>query len=141
MQVTLGVVGPASLAEETQKFIHAIVNDRKPMGWHYQLRDEPGLVMHYERTIKLIKPQSVLGLLFDIEPHWGGAIGNVWDYVNAGAMARFGFNLPKDYGPMRIEPSLPGIGLFRAAPPAYRRLCFRRRGRPRRGAQSVPGRQ
>ena len=27
-------------------------------------------------------------------------------------MARFGFNLPKDYGPMRIQPSLPGSDYF-----------------------------
>jgi hypothetical protein len=27
-------------------------------------------------------------------------------------MARLGFNLPKDYGPLRIDPSLPGSGYF-----------------------------
>src|SRR6201999_687359 len=43
---------------------------------------------------------------------WGTSIGNIYDYVNAGAMARFGVNLPKDYGPMRIEPSLPGSDYF-----------------------------
>src|SRR3984957_15778859 len=32
LQFTLGVVGPASLAEESQKVVHAIFNDRKPMG-------------------------------------------------------------------------------------------------------------
>jgi lipid A 3-O-deacylase len=112
LQITLGVVGPASLAEETQKFVHAILNDRDPMGWSTQLRDEPGLIIQYERSIKLIPPQSVLGLIFDAEPHYGIAIGNVYDYVNAGAMARIGFNLPKDYGPLRIDPSLPGSGYF-----------------------------
>jgi hypothetical protein len=48
----------------------------------------------------------------DLEPHFGGAIGNVWDYVNAGAMARIGFNIPEDYGPMRIQPSMPGSDYF-----------------------------
>jgi hypothetical protein len=112
LQVTLGVVGPASLAEETQKWIHAIINDRNPAGWATQLRDEPGLVVTYARAVKVIEPQGVLGGVFDIEPHWGGAVGNIYDYVNAGAMARFGFNLPRDYGPMRIEPSLPGSDYF-----------------------------
>ena len=112
LQVTLGVVGPASLAEESQKWIHAIINDRKPMGWSTQLRDEPGLIITYERAIKVIEPQSVLGGVFDIEPHWGASIGNIYDYVNAGGMARFGVNLPKDYGPMRIQPSLPGSDYF-----------------------------
>jgi hypothetical protein len=112
LQVTLGVVGPDSLAEESQKWVHAIFDDPKPMGWATQLHNEPGLIINYERALKLIPPQSILGGVFDIEPHWGAAVGNVYDYVNLGAMARFGFNLPKDYGPMRIEPSLPGSDYF-----------------------------
>lgn len=112
LQVTLGVIGPASLAEDTQKWVHGIIHGQDPQGWSTQLRDEPGLVIQYERSIKLIPPQSVLGLIFDVEPHYGAAIGNVYDYANAGAMARLGFNLPKDYGPLRIDPSLPGSGFF-----------------------------
>jgi len=112
LQVTLGVIGPASLAEDTQKWVHSIIHGADPQGWSTQLRDEPGLVIQYERSVKLIPPQSLLGLVFDAEPHYGIAVGNVYDYVNAGAMARLGFNLPKDYGPLRIDPSLPGSGFF-----------------------------
>ncbi len=112
LQVSLGVIGPASLAEDTQKWVHGIIHGVDPQGWSTQLRDEPGLVIEYERSVKLIPPQSVLGLVFDAEPHYGIAVGNVYDYVNAGAMARLGFNLPKDYGPLRIDPSLPGSGFF-----------------------------
>jgi len=112
LQVTLGVIGPDSLAEQSQTWIHGIINDRKPMGWDTQLHNEPGLIINYERAIKIIPPQSLLGGVFDIEPHYGAAIGNVYDYANLGAMARFGFNLPKDYGPMRIQPSLPGSDYF-----------------------------
>ncbi len=112
LQFTLGVVGPASVAEETQKMVHSIFNDRKPMGWTTQLRDEPGLIVEYNRSVKLIRPQSILGAVFDFEPNYGATIGNVYDYVDAGAMARVGFNLPKDYGPMRIQPSLPGSNYF-----------------------------
>lgn len=112
LQVTLGVVGPASLAEEAQNSVHRIIRDKEANGWHYQLRDEPGLVISYERAIKIIPPQTVLGGVFDMEPHFGGAVGNVYDYANAGLMARFGFNLPRDYGPLRIQPSLPGSDYF-----------------------------
>ncbi|RZA15494.1 MAG: lipid A deacylase LpxR family protein [Lysobacteraceae bacterium] len=70
------------------------------------------MVINYERAWKIIPPQSFLGGIFDIEPHYGFAVGNVYDYASAGAMARFGFNLPKDYGPMRIQPSLPGSDYF-----------------------------
>jgi len=111
-QVTLGAIGPMAAGQEIQKFIHAIVHARKPSGWHYQLRDEPGLVVQYEHTDKWVHHAPFLGLAADIEPHYGGAVGNVWDYLNAGAMARIGFNLPEDYGPMRIQPSLPGSDYF-----------------------------
>ena len=112
LQIQLGVIGPASLAEDTQKWIHGIIHGQDPQGWSTQLRDEPGLVIQYERSMKLIPPQSVLGLVFDAEPHYGIAVGNVYDYVNAGGMARIGINLPKDYGPLRIDPSLPGSGYY-----------------------------
>jgi len=112
LQVMLGVIGPDSLAEESQKFIHAIVQGRKPRGWATQLHNEPGLVIEYNRSIKLVPPQSVFGAVFDVEPNCGATIGNVYDYVSLGAMARLGFNLPRDYGPMRIAPSLPGSDYF-----------------------------
>lgn len=112
LQLTLGMIGPASLADQTQAFVHRIVGSRDPKGWATQLRNEPALVINYERAWKVVPQQSLLGGVFDIEPHYGVAVGNVYDYVNVGAMARFGFNLPKDYGPMRIQPSLPGSDYF-----------------------------
>jgi hypothetical protein len=112
LQVTLGAIGPASLAQDSQNFVHGVVHDKDALGWHYQLRDEPGLIISYERAVKIIEPQSLLGGVFDIEPHFGAAIGNDYDYANAGLMARFGVNLPKDYGPLRIQPSLPGSDYF-----------------------------
>jgi hypothetical protein len=112
LQVTLGVIGPDSLAENSQNFVHDIIHDAEAKGWGTQLHNEPGIIINYERAYKVIKPQSFLGGVFDIEPHYGVAVGNVYDYANAGAMARFGFNLPKDYGPMRIQPSLPGSDYF-----------------------------
>lgn len=111
LQVQLGVIGPASLARESQTFVHRIINDRKPLGWHYQLRDEPALNITYEHSWRWRAP-SILGFQFDLDPHIGGAVGNVYDYVNAGAMARFGWNVPDDYGPIRIDPSSPGSNFF-----------------------------
>ncbi|MDE2183881.1 MAG: lipid A deacylase LpxR family protein [Alphaproteobacteria bacterium] len=114
LQLQLGVVGPASLAADAQKWVHSILGQAKPQGWHAQLRDEPALNIQYERSLKVIPPQSLLGLVLDIEPHWGLEAGTVYDYVNIGAMVRFGFNLPEDFGPLRIDPSLPGSSFFEA---------------------------
>ncbi|HEY4124370.1 MAG TPA: lipid A deacylase LpxR family protein [Rhizomicrobium sp.] len=114
LQVQLGVIGPASLAQESQTLVHRIINDREPEGWHYQLRDEPALNITYEHSWRWRAP-SILGFQFDVDPHIGAAVGNVYDYINAGAMARFGWNVPDDYGPIRIDPSSPGSNFFERA--------------------------
>ncbi|HJW42651.1 MAG TPA: lipid A deacylase LpxR family protein [Rhizomicrobium sp.] len=111
-QLQLGIVGPAALGGDAQNWVHGILGDHKALGWHFQLRDEPIVNLFDEHSWKLVPPQSVLGLFFDLEPHAGFAIGNAYDYVNAGAMARFGINLPDDFGPPRLEPSLPGSSFF-----------------------------
>jgi lipid A 3-O-deacylase len=112
IELQIGVIGPMSLAEDTQKFIHRLINDRVPQGWHYQLRGEPGVILSYDRSVKVFPRLTEGPIGFDVEPDFGGAIGNVYDYASAGAMARIGFNLPDDYGPPRIEPSLPGSNFF-----------------------------
>lgn len=113
LQVQLGVVGPASLAKESQTFVHRIIRDRKPMGWHYQLRDEPALLITYDHTMKVLPRFDVLGFTADIEPHYGAAIGNVYDYINVGAMARIGFNIFLDgnsFTTSRSVQRLPFVG-------------------------------
>ena len=112
IELQIGVIGPMSLAEETQKFVHRAINDRIPEGWHYQLRGEPGVILSYDRSMKVFPRLTEGPIGFDVEPDFGGAVGNVYDYASAGAMARIGFNLPDDYGPVRIEPSLPGSNFF-----------------------------
>jgi hypothetical protein len=112
LQLQLGVVGPMALAKETQFWVHSIINDAKPKGWHYQLANEPALNLYYERSLRIIPRQSLLGMVLDIEPHLGGAVGTVYDYANAGAMVRLGINLPDDFGPLRMAPALPGSSFF-----------------------------
>ncbi|HWD26436.1 MAG TPA: lipid A deacylase LpxR family protein [Rhizomicrobium sp.] len=111
-ELQLGTTGPASLAEDAQNWVHTVIGDQKALGWHFQLRDEPIANLFYERSWKLIPPKSLFGVFFDLEPHAGVAVGNAYDYLNAGAMARVGINLPDDFGPPRLEPSLPGSSFF-----------------------------
>jgi hypothetical protein len=114
LQIQLGVIGPASLAKESQTLAHRIINAREPRGWHYQLRDEPAVNITYEHSWRLRLP-AIAGFQFDVDPHIGAAIGNVYDYANIGGMARFGWNVPDDYGPIRIDPSSPGSNFFERA--------------------------
>ncbi|EME70325.1 hypothetical protein H261_09068 [Paramagnetospirillum caucaseum] len=112
LSLTLGVVGPASMAEPTQKFIHRQVDSPDPRGWDTQLHNEPGLILTYQRSWRSLISEPVAGLSFDVTPHLGGAGGNVFTYANGGVMLRFGDGLLLDYGPPGIQPSLPGAGFF-----------------------------
>ncbi len=110
--ITVGVVGPASYAEQTQKFIHNLVNTDEPQGWNYQLRNELGFYVTYQRTWRELASKKLLGLDFDVAPHLGGALGNVYTYANGGFTLRYGQDLPRDSGPPRIQPSALGSVLF-----------------------------
>ena len=112
LQLQLGIVGPASLAEQTQKYVHEVVHSPDPQGWDYQLKNEPGLVLTYQRSWRALVSTEINGFSIDATPHIGGALGNIYTYANAGATMRFGWNLPNDYGPPRIQPGLPGSGFF-----------------------------
>ena len=116
LALTLGVVGPASGAEQTQKFVHKIVGSPEPQGWDTQLGNELGILLTYQRSWRALATTTLLGLDFDLTPHFGGALGNVYTYANGGMTLRYGRNLALDYGPPRIQPSIPGSGFF--VPPA-----------------------
>lgn len=112
---TLGVVGPASLAEETQKFVHRRVDANRPEGWRHQLRNEPGLILSWKRSWREVHSARALGNEWDFGTHVGTALGNVFTDAKTGLMLRYGPDLPRDYGPPRIEPSLPGASDFHPA--------------------------
>lgn len=113
--LTVGMVGPSSHAEQTQKFVHRVVGSPKPLGWDYQLKDEPGVILTMEqkwRSLYGISTAHLRGLEMDVTPHVGVNLGNVHTDATLGATFRIGFDLPADYGPPRIRPSLPGSDFF-----------------------------
>jgi lipid A 3-O-deacylase len=112
VMLTLGVVGPLSFAEPSQKFVHRVVDSPKPNGWNHQLKNEPGIVLTYERKWRSIYEISPLGLSADVTPHAGVNLGNINTDATVGATFRLGYDLPADYGPPRIRPSLPGSDFF-----------------------------
>jgi hypothetical protein len=113
LELNLGVVGPSALAEETQSFVHKIVDAPQPKGWRNQLHDEFGIMLVYDRQWQAQYVSEVYGLGIDLTPNVGGTLGNVLTSVSCGATLRIGRDLPSDYGPPSIRPSLPGSGFFR----------------------------
>lgn len=112
LQLTLGMVGPASGAAEAQHLVHKIVGAPIPQGWGHQLRDEPGVVLTYERKWRNMYGLTPFGLGVDFTPGVGGSVGNIYTHASASAVVRIGFDLPSDYGPPVIRPNLPGSDFF-----------------------------
>jgi len=110
--MTFGMVGPASLAGQTQKFFHKVFPGNYPQGWETQLGNEPGIVATYQRSWRGVAASTLSGTRLDFTPHLGAALGNVFTYGNAGGTLRYGKRLPDGYGPPRIQPGLPGSGDF-----------------------------
>ena len=112
VMLTLGVVGPMSLAEQTQIFVHKVTGSTHPEGWDNQLENEPGVVLTYERKWRGLYEIEPFGIGADVIPHIGVNLGNVNTDASIGATFRLGYDLPTDYGPPRIRPSLSGSDFF-----------------------------
>jgi hypothetical protein len=103
--LSIGVVGPWSYAEETQRLVHELRGLDIPQGWDNQLHNEVGVVAVYEMSLRWPHHERRVGLGWDFIPHAGFAAGNVYDYANLGGEFRAGFNLPDDFGTPGIGPS------------------------------------
>ncbi len=117
LELKLGTVGPASMADETQKFVHREITDSPdPRGWATQLPDEPVVQLTYQRSWRAAASGEWFGFQADFTPISGLGAGTVFDYLEVGSILRVGRHLPQSYGPPRIEPSLPGSGFFVSEP-------------------------
>lgn len=114
LQLDLGIVGPDSGAEAVQTTWHRAFGFPHPAGWSHQLKDEPALLLTYVRTWRRWRTFPFLGLSGDVEPDVSLDLGNVLTQGGAGFTIRIGNDLSKhyDYGPPRIQPSLPGSDFF-----------------------------
>ncbi|NQZ32811.1 MAG: lipid A deacylase LpxR family protein [Oceanospirillaceae bacterium] len=115
-ELNLGVVGPAAYAREAQNIIHDARGIERFHGWDNQLNNELGVQLIFERK-RRFEPLSknIIGdISTDVITHWGGSLGNVATYLNAGVEWRVGRSLPRDFGMSTLRPggegNNPGIG-------------------------------
>jgi hypothetical protein len=116
-RLDVGLVGPSSLAEQTQDLVHDWLGGDEFLGWGHQLQNEPVFRVVHQRLRKW-NPQSAPRAV-DAIVHYGGSIGNVTTFANAGVELRFGRALPDDFGtapaPYGGESTAPSrsIGFYR----------------------------
>ena len=100
--VQVGVVGPASLTEEYQKFVHDLLGVADPAGWEHQLSNEVGVQLNYQHKWRFV-PTEIWGIESSIIPYMGGEFGNIAIKANGGAGIRVGWNIPEDFGGSFID--------------------------------------
>jgi hypothetical protein len=105
----VGVTGPPSLAETTQKFIHNDIGiGDPPNGWDTQLDTEVAFRVLYEQKRKFGAQlgDDWWGLEVDAIPHVSVALGTVDTSAAAAVTFRIGEGLDIDYGPPRVRRSV-----------------------------------
>jgi len=100
LELIVGVVGPDSGAENTQKAIHKLLDSDEPMGWDNQLDDEVTADLRYQRKWSL----RLVDNYIDVLPFTGFTLGSSQRRVSTGFTFRLGSGLNTDYGPPLIHP-------------------------------------
>lgn len=112
-QVSAGVLGKESLAEEFQKFIHVDLGlGKEPKGWDTQRDTEPVLNLSYNYTWRLAHVGTYTN-------GWAGQavagpalfLGNVFTGASAGLGFKFGWNISEGFNAF---PAPPARGVFSA---------------------------
>ena len=93
-----GVVGPWSLAEETQRAVHDLVGSGNPQGWDYQLENEPILNLAYEYRHKFRLAGRRDGWAVEALPTAAAGWATSSLQGQFGGQLRFGYNMPDDFG-------------------------------------------
>jgi lipid A 3-O-deacylase len=100
-ELSLGVVGPESMAEKVQNEFHRLIETELTNGWSHQLKTEPTLQLSYQQRLRFFELHQNGRKYFDVNPYFGGSLGNVSTAAHVGGVLRFGLNLPEDFGPTR----------------------------------------
>lgn len=103
LKFVMGVVGPWSLAEETQDAVHDLRGIDKAQGWDEQLENEPifNLAYEYRHRFQLAGDRERWSV--QAFPLAGGWLGNMLIQGQAGALLRSGYNVPDDFGPTLVR--------------------------------------
>lgn len=106
LKLEIGVVGPAAIGEQVQNNFHDIIGVEQAEGWDNQLRNEPGLVTHFERTWNGWGYENEDGFGARINPHVGASLGNILIEARTGFTLSLGRYLDAQFPAARIEPGL-----------------------------------
>ncbi|MFA5627664.1 MAG: lipid A deacylase LpxR family protein [Thiohalomonadaceae bacterium] len=104
-ELTLGVIGPWSFAEQSQNLVHRARGIDRFNGWGNQLRNEPAFQLSLERKFKAYASGAIKpGWGSDLVGNYGLRFGNIKTEASAGVELRAGWNIPNDFGGYALRP-------------------------------------
>ncbi len=106
LELSVGVVGESSYAEDTQDWVHDWREIPKAQGWNNQLHDELAINLFFDSQHRFRTDRSVIpGIEWDLLPRHGVALGNVLTAADLGIVMRAGYNLPENFGNQKLGPT------------------------------------
>ena len=105
-EVTFGVIGPWSLARQSQNLVHDALGEPRFLGWEHQLHNEPAFQLALDRKFKAYRGAGAItpGFSADAIRSVGLRLGNIETSATLGIEGRIGWNLPNDFGSYPIRP-------------------------------------
>jgi lipid A 3-O-deacylase len=105
-EITLGVIGPWSLARQSQNLVHDAIGEDRFLGWDHQLKNEPALQLAMDRKFKDYRGPAAItpGFSADTIRSIGLRLGNIETSAALAIEGRIGWNLPNDFGSYPIRP-------------------------------------
>jgi hypothetical protein len=105
-ELKLGVVGPASHAEDVQKDFHELIGADEPMGWDTQLPNEPVINVGY--TVAHVWRDGKVGKAAEwrLVPIGHAGLGTYFTGVGLGMYGEIGWNLVEALGTTSLREGL-----------------------------------
>ncbi len=102
--LTVGVVGPWSGGEKSQRWVHSVIGGIDPAGWSHQLGNEAVVQLRWDRRWRGLETGETGGFGARLVPHAGLGVGSLSMDANLGATIRAGWNLAGETGWRSIRP-------------------------------------
>jgi len=92
-ELKLGVVGPDSKAEHTQKDFHNLIGNEEPQGWDTQMPNEPVINITYSFAHLAAAGRAGKSAEWRVVPVGTAGVGTYFTGVGAGVYGEIGWNL------------------------------------------------
>jgi len=99
-EIIFGIRGPASLAEQTQKLIHRILDNPEPRGWKNQLKTSPLININFGVEKQLVAAGQYFELISGAKLYAGSFkdVFSIYPLVRIGKMSPYFDGLLKQFG-------------------------------------------